>query len=95
MKNIFFIIIFSLSLINFSYAGENASCENMDKLSKEYVKCTTEKVKKITKEKTDEIKKVTDKKTKKIRKKYKSSKVKKKYDSFKKSKTLKDLFKND
>ena len=95
MKNIFFLIIFSLSLINFSHADENASCENMDKLSKEYVKCTTEKVKKITKEKTDEIKKVTDKKTKKIRKKYKSSKVKKKYDNFKKSKTLKDLFKND
>ena len=95
MKIIFFLILFILSLINFSHADENASCENMDKLSKEYVKCTTEKVKKVTKEKKDEIKKVTDKKTKKIRKKYKSSKVKKKYDNFKKSKTLKDLFKND
>ncbi len=84
MKNIFFLIIFTLNFINFSYADNNISCENIDKLSKDYVKCATEKVKKITKEKT-----------KKISKKYKSSKTKKKYDKFKKSKTLKDLFKND
>ncbi len=84
MINIFFIILFSLSLINFSSADENISCENMDKLSKEYIKCTTKKVKKITKEKT-----------KKISKKYKSSETKKKYDKFKKTKTLKDLLKND
>ena len=95
MKNIFIITLFSLSLINFTYANESASCENMDKLSKEYIKCTTEKVKKISKEKKKKIKKVTDKKTKKIRKKYKQSEVKKKYDKFKKSKTLKDLLKND
>ena len=57
MKNIFFLIIFTLNFINFSYAGENTSCENIDKLSKEYVKCTVEKVKKITKEKTKKFKK--------------------------------------
>ena len=84
MKNIFFLIIFTLNFINFSYADNNISCENIDKLSKEYVKCTIEKVKKLAKAKTKEI-----------HKKYKSSETKKKYDKFKKTKNLKDLFKND
>ncbi len=57
MKNIFFLIIFTLNFINFSYADNNISCENIDKLSKEYVKCTAEKVKKIAKEKTKKFKK--------------------------------------
>ena len=51
-----FISLFSLT---FSYAED---CSKYDKLSKEYAKCTSDKLKKETSQKADEIKSKTAKK---------------------------------
>ena len=59
-----FLIIFGLMLFltNFAYSNET-KCPDFKKFSKEYLKCNTDKIKKITIKKAKEIQKVQQKKT--------------------------------
>ena len=51
-----------LFLTNFAYSNET-KCTDFKKFSKEYLKCNTDKIKKITIKKAKEIQKSTAKKT--------------------------------
>ena len=75
---------------NLSFALAN-DCDKYDKLSKDYAKCTSEKLKEKTFKKKDELKIFTSEKINKGKKKINSLKLKKKLLKFKNSKTLKEF----
>ena len=91
MKIIKFII--SVLLISlFSLTSSSAEdCSKYDKLSKEYAKCTSEKLKKEASQKTEEIKSKTAKKIEEGKKKLKNFNFKDKLKKFKNSKTHKEF----
>ena len=84
--SVLFISSFSLT---YSYAED---CSKYDKLSKEYAKCTSDKLKKETSQKAEEIKSKTAKKIEEGKKKLKNFNLKDKLNKFKNSKTHKEFF---
>ena len=85
--SVLFISLFSLS---FSSADD---CSKYDKLSKEYAKCTSDKLKKEASQKAEEIKSKTAKKIDEGKKKLKNFNLKDKLKKFKNSKTHKEFSK--
>ena len=85
ITSVLFISLFSLT---FSYAED---CSKYDKLSKEYAKCTSYKLKKETSKKPNEIKSKTAKKIEEGKKKLKNFNLKDKLNKFKNSKTHKEF----
>ena len=86
------IIITVLFIYLFSYTFSSAEdCSKYDKLSKDYAKCTSDKLKKETSQKAEEIKSKTAKKIEKGKKKLKSFNLKDKLNKFKNSKTHKEF----
>ena len=83
--SVLFISLFSLS---FSSADD---CSKYDKLSKEYAKCTSDKLKKETSQKAKEIKSKTAKKIEEGKKKLKKFNLKDKLKKFKNSKSHKEF----
>ena len=88
IKIIISILFISLLNITFSSAED---CSKYDKLSKEYAKCTSDKLKKETSKKAEEIKSKTSKKIEEGKKKLKSFNLKDKLKKFKNSKTHKEF----
>jgi hypothetical protein len=82
---VLFIFLFSLT---FSSAED---CSKYDKLSKEYAKCTSDKLKKETSQKAEEIKSKTVKKIEEGKKKLMNFNLKDKLKKFKNSKTHKEF----
>jgi len=62
MKKVLITFGFMLFLTNFAYSNET-KCADFKKFSKEYLKCNTDKIKKVTIKKAKEIQKSTAKKT--------------------------------
>ena len=92
ITSVLFISLFSLT---FSYAED---CSKYDKLSKEYAKCTSDKLKKETSQKAEEIKSQTAKRIQEGKKKLNSLKLKDTLIKFKNSKNHKEFMekiKND
>ena len=83
--SVLFISIFNLT---FSSAED---CSKYDKLSKEYAKCASDKLKKETSQKAGEIKSKTAKKIEEGKKKLKNFNLKDKLNKFKNSKTHKEF----
>ena len=76
----------------FSYKFSSAEdCSKYDKLSKDYVKCTSDKLKKETSQKAEEIKSKTAKKIEEGKNKLKNFNLKDKLNKFKNSKTHKEF----
>jgi len=88
IKIITSVIFISLFSLTFSYAED---CSKYDKLSKEYAKCTSDKLKKETSKKANEIKSKTAKKIEEGKKKLKNFNLKDKLNKFKNSKTHKEF----
>ena len=88
IKIIISVLFISLFSIKFSSAED---CSKYDKLSKEYAKCTSDKLKKKTSKKTEEIKSKTAKKIEEGKKKLKNFNFKDKLKKFKNSKTHKEF----
>ena len=89
------VLFISLNSLTFSSAED---CSKYDKLSKEYAKCTSEKLKKETSQKAEEIKSKTAKKIEEGKKKFNKSKLKDTLIKFKNSKNHKEFMekmKND
>ena len=84
------ILTLFLSFLNFSVTIAN-ECDKYDKLSKEYAKCKSEKLKNKTSEKAEEIKSKTVKKIEEGKKKIKKLKLKDKLIKFKNSKSHKEF----
>ena len=84
------ITVLFISLFNYtcSYADD---CSKYDKLSKDYAKCTSDKLKKETSQKAEEIKSKTAKKIEEGKKKLKNFNLKDKLKKFKNSKTHKEF----
>ena len=91
IKIIISVLFISLFSIKFSYAED---CSKYEKLSKEYAKCTSDKLKKETSQKAEEIKSKTAKKIKEGKKKFNNSKLKDILIKFKNSKSHKEFIKN-
>ena len=89
-KIIISVLFISLFVVTFSSAED---CSKYDKLTKEYAKCTSEKLKKGTSEKAEEIKSKTAKKIEEGKKKIKNFNLKDKLKKFKNSKTHKEFTK--
>ena len=62
MKKVLITFGFILFFTNFSYSNET-KCADFKKFSKEFLKCNTDKIKKVTIKKAKEIQKGTAKKT--------------------------------
>ena len=95
IKFIISVLFISLFTLTFSFAED---CSKYDKLSKEYAKCTSNKLKKEDSQKADEIKSKTVKKIEKGKKKFNNSKLKDSLMKFKNSKNHKEFIekmKND
>tara|TARA_B100001564_G_C20005709_1_gene387914 strand:- start:170 stop:469 length:300 start_codon:yes stop_codon:yes gene_type:complete len=95
IKFIISVLFISLFTLTFSFAED---CSKYDKLSKEYAKCTSNKLKKEASQKADEIKSKTVKKIEKGKKKFNNSKLKDSLMKFKNSKNHKEFIekmKND
>ena len=91
MKIIKIIIsVLFISLFYFKYSSAE-DCSKYDKLSKEYAKCTSDKLKKKTSKKTEEIKSKTAKKIEEGKKKIKNFNLKDKLKKFKNSKSHKEF----
>ena len=89
------VLLISLFSLTFSSAED---CSKYDKLSKEYAKCASDKLKKETSQKAEEIKSKTAKKIEEGKKKFNSSKLKDTLIKFKNSKSHKEFMekmKND
>ena len=86
------ILTLFLSFLNFSVTIAN-ECDKYDKLSKEYAKCKSEKLKTKTSEKAEEIKSKTAKKIEEGKKKIKKLKLKDKLIKFKNSKSHSEFMK--
>ena len=93
------IIILALSISLFSLTFSSAEdCSKYDKLSKEYAKCASDKLKKETSQKAGEIKFKTAKKLEEGKNKFNNSKLKDTLIKFKNSKNHKEFMekmKND
>ena len=88
------IIISALSISLFSLTFSSAeNCSKYDKLSKEYAKCTSDKLMKETSKKAEEIKSKTAKNIEEGKKKLKKLNLKDKLKKFKNSKTHKEFSK--
>ena len=87
------ILTLLISFSNFSVTIAN-ECDKYDKLSKEYAKCKSEKLKTKTSEKAEEIKSKTAKKIEEGKKKIKKLKLKDKLIKFKNSKNHKEFIEN-
>ena len=83
--SVFFVSLFNLTI---SYSED---CTKYDKLSKEYAKCTSNKLKIETSKKANEIKSKTAKKIEDGKKKLKNFNLKDKLNKFKNSKTHKEF----
>ena len=95
IKIIITVLFISLFSLTFSSAED---CSKYDKLSKEYAKCTSDKLKKETSQKAGEIKSKTVKKIEEGKKKFNNSKLKDTLTKFKNSKNHKEFMekmKND
>ena len=95
IKIIISVLFICLISLTFSSAED---CSKYDKLSKEYAKCTSDKLKKETSQKAEEIKSKTAKKIEEGKKRFKNSKLKDTLIKFKNSKTHKEFMekmKND
>ena len=88
IKIIIKVLLIYLFSFTFSFAED---CSQYDKLSKEYAKCTSDKLKKETSQKAKEIKSKTEKKIEEGKKKLKNFNLKDKLNKFKNSKTLKEF----
>ena len=66
MKKILIGLCLILFVTNLAFSGET-KCADFKKLSKEYLKCNTDKIKKGTIKKTKEVKQGTADKTKKLK----------------------------
>jgi len=84
------ISVLFIFLFNLTYSSAQ-DCSEYDKLSKEYAKCTSEKLKKETSKKAEEIKTKTAKKIEEGKKKIKNFNFKDKLKKFKNSKTHKEF----
>ena len=67
MKKILITFCLMLFFTNFSYSNET-NCSDFKKFSKDYLKCTTDKIRKGTIKKAKEIKEDTSKKTENFKK---------------------------
>ena len=76
IKTLISVLFISLYSSTFSFAED---CSKYDKLSKEYAKCTSDKLKKETSQKAEEIKSKTAKKIEEGKKKLNSLKLIKTY----------------
>ena len=95
IKIIILVLFISLFSLAFSYAED---CSKYEKLSKEYAKCTSDKLKKETSKKAEKIKSKTAKKIEEGKKKFNNSKLKDTLTKFKNSKNHKEFMekmKND
>ena len=91
MKIIKIIILFLLiSLFNFTFSYAE-DCSKYDKLSKEYAKCTSEKLKNQTSKKANNIKSKTAEKIEQGKRKLKNFNLKEKLNKFKNSKSIKEF----
>ena len=88
IKIIISVLFISLFNLTFSSAED---CSKYDKLSKEYAKCTTNKLKKETSQKAEKLKSETVKKIEEGKKKLKNFNLKDKLKKFKNSKTHKEF----
>ena len=88
IKIITSVLLISLFSLKFSSADD---CSKYEKLSKEYAKCTSDKLKQETSEKAEEIKSKTAKKVEEGKKKLKNFNLKDKLNKFKNSKTHKEF----
>ena len=88
IKIIISVLFISLFSLTFSSAED---CSKYDKISKEYAKCTSDKLKKETSKKAEEIKSKTAKKIVEGKKKLKNLNLKDKLNKFKNSKTHKEF----
>ena len=89
---IIILLLFTLSFnLTYSYAED---CSKYDKLSKDYAKCTSDKLKNETSKKANDIKTKTAKKIEEGKKKLKNFNLKDKLKKFKNSKTLKEFTQN-
>ena len=94
-KIIISVLFISLFSLTFSFAED---CSKYDKLTKEYAKCTSDKLKKGTSQKAEEIKSKTAKKIEEGKKKFNKLKLKDTLIKFKNSKNHKEFMekmKND
>ena len=89
-KIIISVLFISLFVVTFSSAED---CSKYEKLTKEYAKCTSDKLKKGTSQKAEEIKSKTAKKIEEGKKKIKNFNLKDKLKKFKNSKTHKEFTK--
>ena len=90
IKIITSVLLISLFSLTFSYAED---CSKYEKLSKQYAKCTSDKLKKGTSQKAEEIKSKTVKKIEEGKKKINNSKLIDKLIKFKNSKNHKEFMK--
>ena len=88
IKTLILVLFISLYSLTFSFAED---CSKYDKLSKEYAKCTSDKLKKETSQKAEEIKSKTAKKIEEGKKKLKKFNLKDKLKKFKDSKSHKEF----
>ena len=88
IKLFVYLIILTITSVNSSTADD---CIKFNKLSKEYAKCTSDKIKKETSQKAEEIKSKTAKKIEDGKKKLKNFNIKDKLKKFKNSKTHKEF----
>ena len=88
IKIIISVLLISLFSLSFSSADD---CSKYEKLSKEYAKCTSDKLKKETSQKAKEIKSKTAKKIEEGKKKLKKFNLKDKLKKFKNSKSHKEF----
>ena len=88
IKIIISVLIILLFSVTFSFAED---CSKYDKLSKEYAKCTSNKLKKETSQKAEKLKSETVKKIEEGKKKLKNFNLKDKLKKFKNSKSHKEF----
>ena len=88
IKIIISVLFISLFSLTFSSAED---CSKYDKLTKEYAKCKSDKLKKGTSQKAEEIKSKTAKKIEAGKKKIKNFNLRDKLSKFKNSKTHKEF----
>ena len=87
------ITVILISLFSYTFSSADDDCSKYDKLSKDYAKCTSDKLKKETSQKAEEIKSKTAKKIEEGKKKLKNFNLKDKLNKFKNSKTHKEFSK--
>ena len=85
LLSILVLFLFSITIVSAK------DCNEFDKLSKEFAKCTSKELKNKTTKKADEIKKMTSEKIQEGKKKFHSFKFKEKLLKFKNSKTGKEF----